>query len=166
MVTRAIVTRLLLVVLAGSLPLAIAARAVVWQPVPTSALPTWMAGCWSGERGEERFHERWFVGDASTLLALAHTTKTGTMTGFEFLRVVVRNGHPVYIAQPGGAPPTEFAATSSGASRIVFENPKHDFPKRIVYVRVGDDRLTASIDGGGAGDKRVEFAMAREACGS
>jgi hypothetical protein len=165
-VTRTIVTRVLLVVLAGCLPLGIAGRAVVWQPPLTSALPAWLAGCWAGERDGERFHERWIVGDASTLLAVAHTTKNGKMTAFEFLRVVVRNGHPVYIAQPGGAAPTEFAATSAVGDRVVFENPSHDFPKRIIYVRGGDDRLTASIDGGGASGGRIEFAMAREACGS
>jgi hypothetical protein len=50
------------------------------------------------------------------------------------------------------------------SERIVFENPTHDFPKRVTYQRSGD-RLTASIDGGGGSKQRVEFAMMREECG-
>jgi hypothetical protein len=43
----------------------------------------------------------------------------------------------VYIAQPGGRPPTEFALTSGGSGLAVFENPAHDFPKRLSYRRTG-----------------------------
>jgi hypothetical protein len=137
--------------------------AVVSQP-DVSALPVWMAGCWSGERAGERFHERWVIADASTLLAVAHTTKGGRMTAFEFLRVIVRNGKSVYVAQPGGAPPTEFTATTTTGDRIVFENPAHDFPKRVIYRRDGTEGLIASIDGGTDSGERTEFAMTRQRC--
>jgi hypothetical protein len=140
-------------------------RAVSLQP-PPSTLPTWIAGCWAGERGGERFHERWTVADPSTLLAVSHTVKAGKMTAFEFLRIVVKNGKSVYVAQPGGAPPTEFVASSQTGERIVFENPAHDFPKRVIYQRSGTDRLTASIDGGATSRQRVDYAMIRERCES
>lgn len=135
------------------------------QQAPTaSTLPTWMVGCWAGEQAGERFHERWIAADSATLLGVSHTVKAGKMTAFEFLRVVPKNGKATYVAQPGGAPPTEFVATSQTAARIVFENPAHDFPKRVIYERSGTDRLTASIDGGTTGSQRIEFAMARERC--
>ena len=92
-----------------------------------------MVGCWAGEHAGERFHERWTRADPSTLLAVSHTVKAGRMTAFEFLRVVVKDGKAVYVAQPGGAPPTEFVASSATGERIVFENPAHDFPKRVIY---------------------------------
>ena len=132
---------------------------------PAASLPAWMAGCWSGTRDGERFHERWTLADGSTLLGVSHTVKAGKLTAFEFLRVIVRNAQPVYVAQPGGAPPTEFLATTVTADQIVFENPGHDYPKRVIYRRSGADRLTASIDGGAGSGERVEFAMAREGCG-
>ena len=138
------------------------AGATVGQPA--SPLPVWMAGCWAGEQAGERFHERWTLADESTLLSVAHTTKGGKMTAFEFLRVILRNGKVVYVAQPGGAPPTEFTATTTIADRIVFENPSHDFPKRVIYERSGADLLTASIDDG-TERKRLVFAMSRENCG-
>ena len=101
---------------------------------------------------------------ALLLLAVSHTVKAGKMTAFEFIRVVMKNGKATYVAQPGGVPPTEFVATSQTGDRIVFENPAHDFPKRVIYERSGPDRLTASIDGGAASRKRVEYAMSRERC--
>jgi len=139
------------------------ARAVILQP--GSGVPAWMAGCWSGSRGDEHFHERWTLADPTTLLGVSHTVKAGKVTAFEFLRVIVKNGKAVYVAQPGGVPPTEFVATNVTADQIVFENPKHDFPKRVIYRRSDAEQLTASIDGGSAGANRVEFAMKRRGCG-
>ncbi len=137
--------------------------ALVFQSAP-QAVPTWMTGCWAGQRGAERFYERWIAADATTLLSVAHTTKGGRMTAFEFLRVTVKNGTVVYIAQPSGRPPTEFTATSMTADRIVFENPTHDFPKRVIYQRTAADALAASIDGGSPTQGRVDYAMTRTSC--
>ena len=133
----------------------------------TADLPRWIAGCWSGERGGERFTERWTVADSATLLGVAHTVKDGKLSAFEFLRIVVRGDRLVYIAQPGGAPPTEFAAppTEQSPSAITFANPKHDFPKRVGYRMPGIEALTAWIDGGaGGGGSRIEYAMTRTVC--
>ena len=41
--------------------------------------------------------------------APAARVRDGRMVAFEFLRIVARHGALVYIAQPGGRPPTEFA---------------------------------------------------------
>ena len=144
--------------------MAIALVAAAGRQPATPVLPVWLAGCWAGERGGERFQERWVAADASTLLSVAHTTKGGKMTAFEFIRVIVRDGKAVYVAQPGGVPPTEFTATTMTEDRVVFENPAHDFPKRVIYERNGADRLTASIDGGSGRVNRVEYAMKRVEC--
>jgi hypothetical protein len=162
-VTRRLITRLAVLGAVTTISLASAATGGERQSA-TSAFPVWLTGCWAGERGGERFHERWVAADPSTLLSVAHTTKDGRMTAFEFLRVIVRDGKAVYVAQPGGAPPTEFTATTMTGDRVVFENPAHDFPKRVIYQRTGADRLTASIDGGSERDNRVEYRMTRAAC--
>jgi hypothetical protein len=140
----------------------------------TAALPGWIAGCWSGTRGAERFTERWIAADATTLIGVAHTLKDGRLSAFEFLRVVVRGDRLVYIAQPNGVPPTEFTARPADQTptAITFANPQHDFPKRVGYQQTGVTGLTAWIDGGpstalGTGDvggPRIEYAMTRVAC--
>lgn len=147
----------------GTIAADAAGAGIVEQPAST-AVPTWIAGCWAGERGGERFHERWIAADPATMLGLGHTVKDGKTTAFEFLRIVAKGDRPTYVAQPGGAPPTEFVASSQSDERIVFENPAHDFPKRVIYERSGTDRLTASIDGGATSRERVEFAMTRQPC--
>lgn len=147
----------------------VAALATVSVPpatlVAAGDLPAFMVGCWSGSRDGQVFTERWVRADAATLIGTSHTTKGGVLREFEFLRVVMKDGTPTYVAQPGGAPATEFAAASEGDAEIVFANPAHDFPKRIGYRRLDATRLTAWIDGGtGAPGSRLEFAMTRTPC--
>ena len=85
------------------------------------------------------------------MLAVSRTVNTGgRMVAFEYLRIVERDGGLVYIAQPGGAAPTEFVLTEltageTGPRRAVFDNPRHDYPKRIVYELSAEGGLSATI---------------------
>ena len=81
------------------------------------------------------------------MLAVSRTIADGKLTEFEFLRIVERGGGLVYIAQPEGRPPTEFAMTRIDAQSVTFENPHHDFPKLIRYEKRSDGTLVASIAG-------------------
>jgi hypothetical protein len=79
------------------------------------------------------------------MLAISRTVNTsGKMNAFEYLRVVERDGGLVYIAQPGGAAATEFVLTELTAQRAVFDNPRHDYPKRIVYELSAEGGLSAT----------------------
>lgn len=84
------------------------------------------------------------------MLAVTRTVNTsGKMVAFEYLRIVEREGGLVYAAQPGGAPKTdfvltEFGPTEAGGKRAVFDNPRHDYPKRIVYELSADGKLSAT----------------------
>ena len=83
------------------------------------------------------------------------------MVAFEYLRIVERDGGLVYVAQPGGTPPTEFVLTEKGTTRAVFENPRHDSPQRIVYELSAEDSLSASI-GFAKGGRPQRFEFTRE----
>jgi hypothetical protein len=64
----------------------------------------------------------------------------------------------VYIAQPNGGTATEFVLTELGATRAVFENPRHDYPKRIAYELSGEGELSATIGfTKGGTPRRFEF---------
>jgi len=92
------------------------------------------------------------------MLGLSRTVSRGKMSAFEYLRVVERDGGLVYAAQPGGAAPTEFVLTELGTTRAVFENPRHDYPKRIVYELSAEGHLSASIGfAKGGSPRRFEF---------
>ena len=80
------------------------------------------------------------------MLAVSRTVNTsGRMSAFEYLRVVERDGGLIYAAQPGGAKATEFVMTEVSPTRAVFDNPRHDYPKRIVYELSAEGGLSATI---------------------
>jgi hypothetical protein len=81
------------------------------------------------------------------------------MASFEFLRIVERDGGLVYIAQPGGRPPTDFVLTSIAPKTATFENRAHDFPKMIRYTLRADGVLEARVSDGG--EKGETFAFKR-----
>lgn len=111
----------------------------------TIADVAWIAGAWGGQRGAASTEERWSPAGGGAMLGVSRTIKGGRMVGFEYLRIVERDGGLVYVAQPGGKAPTEFVLTERGDQRAVFENPRHDSPQRIVYALSDDGVLTASI---------------------
>jgi hypothetical protein len=123
----------------------------------------WLAGTWTGGTGGLALEERWTPAAGGAMLAVSRTVKDGRMVAFEFLRIVERDGTLVYIAQPGGRPPTEFRLRAIDASGATFENPAHDFPKVIRYARREDGRLEARVsDGAGKGEL---FVFERSAAG-
>ena len=52
--------------------------------------------------------------------------------------------------------PVAFKMTSSENNMFVFENPEHDFPKRIVYKLITTDSLHAYIDDGKEDSKKKQ----------
>lgn len=143
---------------AEDIPLPVPARAVIGDLA-------WLAGAWVGTRGTNgaiSFEERWSAPKGGAMLATSRTVSRDKMSAFEFLRIVERDGGLVYIAQPGGAAGTEFVLTEVSASRAVFDNPRHDYPKRIVYELSAEGGLTATIGFlKGGTPRRFEFKRER-----
>jgi hypothetical protein len=134
------------------------------MPTPAKAVIgdlAWLVGAWVGTRGTNgttSIEERWSPPRGGAMLAVSRTVSGGKMSAFEFLRIVERDGGLVYIAQPGGAAPTEFVLTELGARRAVFDNPRHDYPKRIVYELSAEGGLSATIGfATGGSPRRFEF---------
>jgi hypothetical protein len=108
----------------------------------------WLAGAWVGTRGTTgttSIEERWSPPLGGAMLGVSRTVSRGKMTVFEFLRIVERDSGLVYIAQPGGRTPTEFILTELDSTHAVFENPRHDYPKRIAYELTPEGGLRATI---------------------
>jgi len=133
-------------------------------PTPAQAAITdmgWLAGAWVGTRGSASIEERWSPPLGGAMLGVSRTVSRGKMVAFEYLRIVERDGGLVYVAQPGGAPPTEFVLTELDTTRAVFENPRHDSPQRIVYELSAEGSLSASI-GFAKGGRPQRFEFTRE----
>lgn len=107
----------------------------------------WMTGHWTSTNDGLVMEEIWTAPRGGVMLGL-HRDARETKASFEFIRIAATPEGIVYFAQPGGRPPTPFALTESSATRAVFANPKHDFPKRIIYW-LDEGKLCARVEGDG-----------------
>lgn len=103
----------------------------------------WMSGHWSDGEVEEL----WLAPKGSLMLGVSRTVRKNGRVAFEFVRIANTDKGIAYIAQPGGKAPTSFMLVESKPGRVVFANPDHDFPKRIVY-ELRDGKLCARTDDG------------------
>ena len=130
-----------------ALALLLAPPAVPGADADTSlARLAWMVGGWGSERDGEWSEEHWIAARGGSMLGVHRDVRGARTTGFEFLRIEARADGLVYLASPGGRPPTEFRAVEVTGDRAVFENEKHDFPQRIVYWRA-NGALHARVEG-------------------
>jgi len=91
------------------------------------------------------------------MLGMSRTVAGDQTVEYEYLRIEQRADAIYYVAHPKArCPGTDFKLTRLSAQEALFENPEHDFPKRIIYRKGQDGSLTASIDGG-EGTKAMSF---------
>lgn len=148
-------------VVVGTVLLLTATQASAGDPgsdSPSIDVLAWMEGHWVREGDGWMSEELWLPASTDAMVGLNRTTSGGEMKAFEYLRLVTTADGIDYIAQPGGKPGTPFRLTEWSQGRAVFENPEHDFPQRITYVREGET-LTAQISGVvGAEEKESEWS--------
>ena len=107
----------------------------------------WMAGQWNGVQDGVETDEAWLEPRGNTMLGIHRDTKNGKTTSFEFLRIASTAEGITLWASPQGKPGTPFRLKEVKGKRVVFENPEHDFPQRIIYWLGEDDSLHARIEG-------------------
>jgi hypothetical protein len=100
------------------------------------------------------------------MLGMSRTVRRGRMVTHEFMQIREAAGGGIeFHAQPAGRPPATFAAIRVSDTEVMFENPAHDFPQRVVYTADGPGKLLARIEGVQQGRERVvRFPMARVPC--
>lgn len=130
----------------------------------TSALK-WMAGCWERKTDNLVVTEQWSFPRAKMMLGASQTTRGDSTLEYEHTRIFERNGTLVYSAQPSGQAAAEFVADSVSGFSVVFSNPAHDFPQRVIYRRLTPDSLLGRVEGQRGGQIRgVNFSYGRVSC--
>ena len=125
----------------------------------------WMAGCWESRSGSRLTEERWTPPRGGLMLGVSRTSRNDSIVEFEQVRVETRADGVYYVASPSRQATAEFRATSILDSSAVFENPAHDFPRKISYRRAGPDSLEASIEGPRGGMTRtIMYPFRRVSC--
>lgn len=106
----------------------------------------WIAGHWTATIDGVEMEEHWLPPRGNLMLGLHRDVMPNGKVSFEFLRIAATKDGIVYLAQPGGRPPTPFKLIESTSTRAVFANPEHDFPQRILY-ELRNGRLCARVEG-------------------
>jgi len=128
----------------------------------------WLAGCWASVGGEAGSGEQWMAPAGGTLLGMNRVVLEGKTVAYEFLQIRELEGGGIeFVARPSGQTGASFGMVKGSASKVVFENPDHDFPQRVIYRLAGDDQLVGRIEGETEdGLKAVDFPMKRVDCES
>jgi hypothetical protein len=121
-----------------------------------------MAGYWSGV-DNPRYEELWLRPGGGVMVGVSRDTRRPERVFFEYLRIETRDDGVYYVAKPSNQPEAAFRLTGvTPGAGAVFENPGHDFPRRIAYALEGDV-LTATISGIVDGTERVSSFVMRRA---
>lgn len=121
---------------------------------------SWLPGIWENANEFGAMREIWEVVNDSTLKGTVTATTYAAPTSDDEILVKVdtletisleeRNGSIFYIPavkdQNQGLP-VKFRLTSSSDSELKFENPDHDFPQLIHYIKVNEDSIFATVSG-------------------
>jgi hypothetical protein len=126
----------------------------------------WLKGCWTSSRNGRAITEHWLKPAGGTMLGISRTVAEGKTVEFEFMQIRQEAGDEVlFIAKPSGQPEATFKLIKGSASEVIFENPQHDFPQRVIYRLQSDGSLLGRIEGVSKGkEKSVDFPMTRARC--
>lgn len=128
-----------------------ATHAVSADPIANAA---WLAGCWELRTDRRSVLEMWMPAEGGMMLGSSRTVAGGAARQYEHLRLHADGERLVYTAIPSGQREAAFTSPAGSpvrADSLVFENPAHDFPQRLVYRRLGPDSLTVRVEGPGPG---------------
>ena len=128
----------------------------VWAQQPPAGIHRvaqlgWLAGCWTGEVQAGVFEECWTVPRGDSIQVSARIVSNGKTVFREFISVddvpdgvIMTIQHFRARLEPEGdrAGFRLVKLTDAGA---IFENPQHDFPQRIAYLKQPDGSVIARI---------------------
>jgi hypothetical protein len=121
---------------------------------------TWLIGSWQAESGATTITETWVVASPITLegRGVTRAKADGTVRDAEDLRLVAMGDGVFYVAKVAhNERPVAFRLTACSEGTLVFENPAHDFPRRLEYRRVDATRLAVHVSDGGSRGFRLDF---------
>jgi hypothetical protein len=133
------------------------------DPATCSRLETvsWLLGTWRAESRDSLITESWIAVSDTTYegRGVTRSRTDGSVRDEEDLRLAAMGDRIFYVAKVAhNERPVAFRLTSCADGRFVFENPAHDFPRRIEYRRVDDARFEAYVSDGGSRGFRLEFS--------
>jgi uncharacterized protein YciI len=113
-----------------------------------SGFPDFLQGTWKMENKE--IYEHWDKLNTNTFKGFSWKLEDGQMKVSEYLDISVFNNEMTYTAtvlNQNEGNGVNFKLTKTD-SAFTFENPGHDFPKKIVYQKLNDTELFVQVSDG------------------
>ena len=132
-------------------------------PCNSLAPARWLLGAWVADGGKRIITETWTEASPTTFegQGVTRDRNDGSVVDGEALRLVAMGDGVFYVAKVAHNDyPVAFRLTTCEADRLVFENPGHDFPRRLEYRRVDGDRLEVHVSDGAERGFKLDFRRA------
>ena len=120
-----------------------------------------LAGTWKVEKKET--YETWKLNKDNLLEGSSYKIKTGNKQVEEELSIKMSAEKIIYTARvlnQNNAQPIAFVLNKEVQGKFSFENPNHDFPKKIQYTKLNDTTLFVAVLGDG--DKGFSYRMFKQ----
>ena len=125
----------------------------------------WFIGKWENLTETARFEEIWSKVNDSTFLGESVVIIARDTVFYEKMDLFQKNDSlilKISVKDQNKEKPVSFYLTKSNNNQLIFENPKHDFPNKIVYNKINSDSIVATIEGIKNGKTQSEaFPMKR-----
>lgn len=121
----------------------------------------WIVDSWVSADGESKQYEEWKIVDDNLIAGSSKTVKNGEVNFSEKLKIEKTTEGIFYIADvKHNQGPVKFKLIEVSDSIAVFENPEHDFPRKITYL-LENGNLHAFIEGPGKDgqNKKIDFYL-------
>jgi uncharacterized protein YciI len=125
-----------------------------------SDLPTFMAGTWKMENKE--IYEHWDILNDQSMKGFSYSSLNNKMKISEYIDITKTNKGITYSASvinQNKGKGIVFKMQKSDSS-FIFENPKHDFPKKIIYKKIDNDHIQVVLTDGK--EKNISYLMVRQ----
>lgn len=110
-----------------------------------------LAGTWIISKPGYDLYESWIWQNDSTLKGKSFMVKGTDTTTLENIQLTQKTTDIFYqplVSDQNNGKIISFKLTAFSGNSFTFENPQHDYPKRIIYRFTGEKNLHASIDNG------------------
>jgi len=107
----------------------------------------WLIGTWQ----DAKYSFEVWKDEGSFLSATAYQIdhQSGNKNVNEEIKLIKKGNDFYYVPDVAGPQgPVEFKIISFDRNSFTAENPNHDFPKKIIYKKINEQQLEATISGG------------------
>jgi hypothetical protein len=108
----------------------------------------YLEGKWVIEEKGRKIYEEWRRENDTLMSSSGYYVENGD-TAFSEKVDLKKSGRDIFYIPDveHNTGPVKFKLVNIVENKAVFENPRHDFPTKIIYEKINDNRLHASIEG-------------------